>query len=66
MTVADDGVGLPDTPPGGPKPRRGGLGQKLTGALAAQLGGEIEVMRCGPVGTAHTLRFPVGHPDLLT
>jgi two-component sensor histidine kinase len=64
MTVMDDGVGLPDTPPDASPSRRQGLGRKLTGALAVQLRGAIEVTRGEPVGTAYTLRFPVIQSDL--
>jgi two-component sensor histidine kinase len=64
LTVADDGVGLPSAPQGEPQPRRGGLGQRLTRALAAQLGGRIEVARNEPAGMAYILRFPITQPGL--
>lgn len=53
LTVADNGVGMAR---GGS--RQGGLGMRLLRALAAQLGGRLEV-RSGEVGgTVSQLRFP--------
>ncbi len=64
LTVADDGVGLaqeawPGAPPGGERRRSGGLGRRLTRALAAQLGGRIEIRSPAQAGATATLRFPV-------
>jgi two-component sensor histidine kinase len=62
LTVADDGVGLPEMPPG-EVARKGGMGRRLTRALAAQLDGQIETTRTSEGGgTTHILRFPVEVP----
>jgi two-component sensor histidine kinase len=63
LTVTDDGAGLCDAlaeavPTDGV--RRGGLGQRLVRALAAQLGGHVEMKRnSGAAGITQILRFPV-------
>lgn len=66
LTVADDGIGMPDMPSEQLQRElrpRGGMGRRLIRALAAQLGGRIEVMPTGPTGgTTKTLRFPVEPP----
>ncbi len=63
LTVSDDGAGLAQeawpAPPGGGGRRSGGLGRRLTRALAAQLGGRIEVRSPAHGGAAATLRFPM-------
>lgn len=60
LSVADDGVGLPE-PAGGDlaevAAKGMGLGAKITQAFARQLGGELVVS--GPPGTTVTLAFPV-------
>ncbi len=62
LTVADDGIGLPDRPSQASGPERGGMGRKLVRALAAQLGGELETRRREPTGTIHRLTLPVVQP----
>ncbi|ONG50205.1 hypothetical protein BKE38_18905 [Pseudoroseomonas deserti] len=66
LTVADDGVGLPEMPPEGHQAeaqRRRGMGRRLVRALAAQLGGSVETSRASEAGgTAHLVRFPVEEP----
>jgi two-component system, sensor histidine kinase PdtaS len=52
LTVADNGVGMGETPSGGI-----GLGTRLIAGLAQQLGGKTTVIRDGGVRTE--LRFPV-------
>ena len=62
LAVSDDGVGLtPEMRPAPPgvERRSGGLGRRITRALAAQLGGRIEVRNPVQVGAMVTLRFPV-------
>jgi two-component sensor histidine kinase len=56
LIVADDGVGFDPAAP----PRGTGLGGRLVRALAAQLGGRVEVQSGGDArgGTTCTVRFP--------
>jgi two-component system, sensor histidine kinase PdtaS len=54
LVVADDGVGQVD----GPEPGKAGIGNRLMGMLAAQLGSKIEVERRSP-GTAIVVTIPV-------
>lgn len=69
LTVADDGIGLPEegdldrAPPAAP-PRGSGLGTRLLRALAAQLRGSF-TRQPGPggVGTVTELRFPAAPPE---
>jgi two-component sensor histidine kinase len=60
LSVADDGVGLPESAGSDPTEmaEKGlGLGAKITQAFARQLGGELSIS--GPPGTTVTLTFPV-------
>ncbi len=53
LTVADDGVGLPDSP------TQGGLGMMLVRSLASQIAGEIAIARAGDgPGTVARVTFP--------
>jgi len=38
------------------------MGRRLVRAFAAQLGGQVELVRRDPTGTIHVLRFPVVQP----
>jgi two-component sensor histidine kinase len=69
LLVADDGVGWSqsdqDAVPDGS--HSGGLGQRLTAALAMQLHGRIAVGGGDPSGTVVTMRFPLEfHADTVT
>jgi two-component system, sensor histidine kinase PdtaS len=55
LCVEDDGVGDGGTAPAG---QRAGIGMQIVKALAAQLGGHLE-MRQSSSGTSQTLVFPV-------
>jgi two-component sensor histidine kinase len=60
LSVADDGVGLPESAGSDPTEMAAkglGLGAKITQAFARQLGGELSVS--GPPGTTVTLTFPI-------
>lgn len=57
LTVADDGVGLPDAPPGS------GMGLRLIEVFARQLGGQVE-RQSGPDGTRFELAFQPRKPQL--
>ncbi|MBL6454561.1 sensor histidine kinase [Belnapia sp. T6] len=54
LFVVDDGVGMPSTTTG-----TKGLGSRIVRALAAQLGGRLQVGDNPAGGTQHVLRFPV-------
>ena len=66
LVVADDGISMASTPPGELQEdpaQRGGMGRRLVRALAAQIGGRVEMSRTSASdGTTHTLRFPVAQP----
>lgn len=62
LTVSDNGVGFAQAPDTEPRPRRIGLGRKLTRALAAQLGGDLSAGPAEPTGTTTQLTFPVAEP----
>ena len=62
LIVSDNGRGLADTTQNKLQ-RQGGLGSKLTRALAAQLGGQIETAQAEPHGTKHILSFPAWLPS---
>ncbi|MBE7158412.1 MAG: DUF4118 domain-containing protein [Rhodospirillales bacterium] len=63
LTVADDGAGAPvESPENTAGLGRGGIGQRLVRALAAQLGGRVETTAGESGGTTHTLRIPVDAP----
>ncbi len=71
LAVADNGVGLAATRTagkgGGPQPGRaagsgGGQGERLLRALAAQLGGRLDVVAGEVGGTLCRLRFPMPAP----
>jgi two-component sensor histidine kinase len=60
LSVADDGVGLPESAGSDPADMAAkglGLGAKITQAFARQLGGELGIS--GPPGTTVTLAFPI-------
>lgn len=61
LTVSDNGVGVGSGPQ---QPGSGtGLGSRLLRALAAQLGGRLDVMSGDVGGTVATLQFPVPSPQ---
>jgi len=57
VEVADDGVGLPDTP-------EGGVGLSSMRERAAELGGTCEIMQAAPSGTRLFARLPLGEPPV--
>lgn len=64
LTVADDGIGMLAPPSTRQEPgASGGMGRRLVRALAAQLGGHLEISETSDTGgTTCTLRFPAQPP----
>lgn len=58
LAITDNGVGLTT-----PEPRSSGSGQRLIQALAAQLGGRLDIARAEVGGTQCNLTFPVQRPE---